>query len=491
MMKLNSHDTIAAVATPPGEGGIAVIRVSGSDALAVAARVFRSRNAGDAAQWGGYTVRYGKFVEPDSGTVVDDGLLTVFRGPRSYTGEDTIELSCHGGRVTSARVLQLTLDGGARLALPGEFTQRAFLNGRMDLAQAEAVADVIRARTEGAQRVARQQLDGALSQAIIRLKDELIGIVAAIEVTIDYSDEVGDLEHGLILPRIEAVRMEIARLLSTAERGRILREGLRVAIVGRPNVGKSSLLNALLRQERAIVTPIAGTTRDLVEETANIEGVPVVFVDTAGIRATEDVVERIGVERAGKAIAAADAILFVLDGTAPFTEEDADIARQISRDSSAPIWVVVNKCDLAQCDIAKDEDWITPMMTQCADTLPQGRASYIFVSAKTGESLDILEQQLIRPNADNAAAEAEYPSRSTPAAEASDAVVVANARHKQALVAAHTSLHEAEATTRLLLPGDFIAIDLRGALDALGQITGETVTEDIIHRIFRDFCVGK
>ncbi len=320
MMKLIAHDTIAAVATPPGEGGIAVIRVSGQDALAVAGRVFRSRNAGDVALWAGYTVRYGQFVEAENGNVVDDGLLTVFRAPHSYTGEDTVELSCHGGRVTTARILQLTLQAGARLAEPGEFTQRAFVNGRMDLAQAEAVADVIRARTDAAQRVARQQLDGALSQAVIQLKDELIGIVAAIEVTIDYSDEVGELDHATILPRIEAVQRGLAQLLQTAERGRILREGLRAAIVGRPNVGKSSLLNALLRQERAIVTPIAGTTRDLVEESANIGGVPVVFVDTAGIRATDDVVERIGVERARRAIAEADTILFVVDATAEFTK---------------------------------------------------------------------------------------------------------------------------------------------------------------------------
>ncbi len=486
MMKLNSHDTIAAVATPPGEGGIAVIRVSGPDALTVASRVFRSRNAGDATQWAGYTVRYGQFVEPESGDIVDDGLLTVFRGPHSYTGEDTIELSCHGGRVTSARTLQLTLDAGARLALPGEFTQRAFLNGRMDLAQAEAVADVIRARTEGAQRVARQQLDGALSQAIVKLKDELIGIVAAIEVTIDYSDEVGDLEHALILPRIEAARSEIARLLSTAERGRILREGLRVAIVGRPNVGKSSLLNALLRQERAIVTPIAGTTRDLVEESANIGGVPVVFVDTAGIRSTDDVVESIGVERARKAAGHADIILWVLDATTEFTSEDEEIGIWLGNETETPVIIVVNKCDMAS-----GENYVDNAAVGRLGALSSTRIRYAYLSAKTGEGLDTLEANLVARASKNLSSDAEQAANSIHNHETVDAVVVANARHKQALAAAYASLQEAEATTRLLLPGDFIAIDARGALDALGQITGETVTEDIIHRIFRDFCVGK
>ena len=466
------QDTIAAIATPPGEGGIAVIRVSGPDAIAIAGRVFRARAGGDATLHTGYTVRYGRFVDAQTGEMADDGLLTVFRGPHSYTGEDTVELSCHGGRATTSRVLQLTLEAGARLAEPGEFTQRAFLNGRMDLAQAEAVADVIRARTEEARRLARRQLDGALSQTVARLKDDLVGILAAIEVTIDFSDEVGELEHEGILERIAAARQGVERLLQTAGRGRILREGLHVAIVGRPNVGKSSLLNALLRQERAIVTPIAGTTRDLVEESASIGGLPVVLVDTAGIRETQDVVERIGVARAQNAAANADVVIFVLDAATEFTAEDAAIAAHLETTDNVPVLVALNKCDLTT---AREPTSCPAIETLRANL--QRRIEFCYVSAQTGEGLEALEGKLVNMASSGLSA----------GEDAGNTVVVANSRHQQALTAALAGLREAEQTTRLRLPGDFIAIDVRGALDQLGQITGETVTEDIIHRHFSRF----
>jgi tRNA modification GTPase len=472
---LFQHDTIAAVATPPGEGGLAIIRVSGPDAFAIAAHVFRPRQAGDVAAYAGYTTHYGQFVEAATGEVADDGLLTVFRAPRSFTGEDTIELSCHGGRATTARVLQVALSAGARLAGPGEFTQRAFLNGRMDLAQAEAVADVIRARTEASRRLARRQLDGALSHAILRLKDEMIGILAAIEVTIDFSEEVGELDHAMILPRLLAVKQEIETLLQTAERGRILREGLRVAIVGRPNVGKSSLLNALLRQERAIVTPIAGTTRDLVEEAASIGGIPVVLVDTAGIRDTQDVVERIGVERAQNAASHADIVLFVLDATTGLLPDDIAIARQLDQAEAGRVVAVFNKCDLLPTGQDKAQ------ATWKSEGLSRGVVGLVHVSAQTGEGLEVLEETMVRTAVGSG----------NTADVSGESVIVANARHQQALASALGSLQEAEQTTRQRLPGDFIVIDVRGALDQLGLITGETVTEDIIHRIFRDFCVGK
>jgi tRNA modification GTPase len=466
-------DTIAAVATPPGEGGIAVVRVSGPEARRIAARVFRPGRGGDPASFPGYSVHYGEFVDAAAGEVADDGLLTIFHAPHSYTGEDVIELACHGGRMTTARVLQLTLAAGARLAEPGEFTQRAFLNGRLDLAQAEAVADVIRARTESARRLARRQLEGALSQAVAALKDELIGILAAIEVTIDFSDEVGELEYESLTVRIAAARAEVERLLTTAERGRILREGLRVAIVGKPNVGKSSLLNALLRTERAIVTPIAGTTRDLVEETANVGGIPIVLVDTAGIRETADVVERIGVARAENAAADADVVLFVLDSTTGVTEEDRVVAQQLKQTGREilHVLIVLNKCDA-----------VSPAEAAAAGPfkhdLPFPYEGIAHVSALTGQNMDVLEQMLIRVVSGNGGAD-----------EAS--VMVANTRHREALEAALASLREAERTAVQRLPGDFIAIDVRGALDSLGLITGETVTDEIIHRIFHDFCVGK
>lgn len=467
-------DTIAAVATPPGEGGIAVIRVSGPKALAIAARLFRPMQTGDIRSFAGYTVHYGTFQDPATQEIVDDGLLTVFRTPRSYTGEDTVELSCHGGRVTTARVLQITLHAGARLAEPGEFTLRAFLNGRMDLAQAEAVADLVRARTELARRVARRQLEGALSEQVRVLKDELIGILAAIEVTIDFSEEVGELDYEALVPRINAVRRALERLLATADRGRLLREGVRVAIIGRPNVGKSSLLNALLRADRAIVTAIAGTTRDLVEETASLQGVAVVLVDTAGIRDTEDIVERIGVERAEGAAATADVVFFVLDAVAGVTAEDHLLAQRVFGEAFGTRAVLaVNKRD------AVSELTWTDMVAGAQALLPTATA--LMVSARTGEGLAELEAALL----------AAAGGTTLPGDPSDETVLVAGTRHRQVLEAALRSLNEAEQTTVHGLPGDFIAIDIRGALDALGQITGETVTEDIIHRIFHDFCVGK
>ena len=466
------QETIAAVATPPGEGGVAVVRLSGRDALTIAARIFRPARPGDAAKYASHTAHYGQFYNAQTGEIADDGLLTLFRGPRSYTGEDVAELSCHGGRVTTASVLRLTLEAGARLATPGEFTLRAFLNGRMDLAQAEAVADVIRARTDAAQRLARRQLDGALSQAVTALRDELIGILAAIEVSIDFSEETGELDYDLLTPRLGSARRGVARLMATAEQGRILRDGLRVAIVGRPNVGKSSLLNALLRADRAIVTPIAGTTRDALEESANLAGLPVALTDTAGICETEDTVERIGVARARAAAAQADVVLFVLDA-AGVTAEDRAILRSLREEQSgeagARIVLAANKRDAAS------DAQVAAVLAECA-ALAGTPDSVAAVSALTGAGLAELETRLTR-KADTGAAP--------------DAALVSNARHREALRAALGSLTEAERTARLRLPGDFIAIDVRGATDAIGQITGETATEDIIHRIFQDFCVGK
>jgi tRNA modification GTPase len=483
------EDTIAAVATPPGEGGIAVVRVSGPEARTIAARIFRPQKGGDPARFLGYSVHYGTYVEETTGEIADDGLLTVFLAPHSYTGEDTVELSCHGGRMTTARVLQLTLNAGARLAEPGEFTQRAFLNGRLDLAQAEAVAEVIRARTESARRLARRQLEGALSQAVGRLKDELIGILAAIEVTIDFSDEVGELEYGPLEQRLWAVREGVETLLQTADRGRILREGLRIAIVGRPNVGKSSLLNALLRAERAIVTPIAGTTRDLVEESAHLADLPVVLVDTAGIRDTEDLVERIGVERAQSAAENSDVILLVLDATTGVTEEDRTVAEQVqsplSRDTSR-LLIVINKRD------AVSESEARAVLERARKKFALPVNAFLLVSAQTGEGLEALEAAIAAWAYGPASPAAAAPCASSASAQADvEPVLVSSVRHRQALEEAYRSLREAERTAAQRLPGDFIAIDTRGALDALGLITGETVTEDIIHRIFHDFCVGK
>lgn len=465
-------ETISATATPSGEGGIAVIRVSGAKARAIAETLFRPLRGDKPDAYRGYTVRYGSFLDPVTRETIDDGLLTLFRAPRSYTGEDCIELSCHGGRAATARLLQATLHAGARLAEPGEFTLRAFLNGRIDLAQAEAVADLIRARTESARRLARVQLEGSLSQEIAAVKDDLTGILAAIEVTIDFSDEAGELEYAPLQQRICVAKGRISRLLATGERGRILREGLRVAIVGRPNVGKSSLLNALLRADRAIVAPIAGTTRDVVEESANISGVAIVLADTAGIRDTEDVVERIGVERARAVAETADVILLVIDIKEGFTENDSELLTRLKESEAGRVVCVLNKSD--NLSPAEAEERLRAVHTALGEQV----SACVALSAKSGEGIDALENALL-----NLLGDADGQGRET--------VMVANERHCEALRQAQASLVEAENSANLQLPGDFVSIDVRGALDALGLITGETVMEDVIHRIFHDFCVGK
>ncbi len=461
---LRLKDTIAAVATPPGEGGIAVVRVSGPDAFFVADRVFVTHDD-PPSRLPSHTIHYGHVVS-DAGERLDDALLMVFRGPRSYTGEDVVEISCHGGPVTVGRVLAAVLRAGARAAEPGEFTQRAFLNGRMDLAQAEAVCDQIRARTESAQRLALRQREGALSREVGRIRSELVGALAAVEVTIDFSDEVGDLDYSAMSGRLAAIRADLERLLATAARGRVYREGVRLAIVGRPNVGKSSLLNALLRQERAIVTPIPGTTRDVIEETANIRGIPIAAVDTAGLRETDDPVEQIGVERARQAIESASLLLFVLDASTGWTPEDARILDQI--DGRPAIWVT-NKKDLAERKALIRMHATISRLTRGSLNLP--------VSATTGEGIEDLERAIEHVILGGTGQE--------------ESIVVSNVRHARALEAALDSVREAERTAAAGMAPDFISIDLRAALDALGQITGETATEEIIHRIFHDFCVGK
>jgi len=364
------------------------------------------------------------------------------------------------------------LEAGARLAGPGEFTQRAFLNGKLDLAQAEAVADVIRARTETARRQARRQLEGALSSVIGQMRDELIGILAAIEVTIDFSEEVGELDYGPLEARIEGVDRQVRKLLATVGRGRVLREGLAVALVGRPNVGKSSLLNALLRSDRAIVTPIAGTTRDTLEETATLGGLAVVLTDTAGIRDTGDVVERLGVQRAQDAAARADVALLVLDAVEGITDADRVVVSPLTVPDAPPLLVALNKCDLVA------EEKAAELRDRVLTALALETQQVVAVSAQTGEGLEALEAALVLPYL-------------TPESDAAESVIVTAARHAGALEAANLALDHALETTRACLPGDFIAIDVRGALDALGEITGETVTDEIVHRIFQDFCVGK
>jgi tRNA modification GTPase len=354
-MKNFADDTISAVATATGEGGIGIIRISGVQAIVIANKIFRGAKGKIAEEVASYHAAYGQVIDPATGTAVDECLLLVMRAPNSYTRENVVELQCHGGVVPLRRVLELTTQNGARLAEPGEFTRRAFLNGRLDLAQAEAVIDVIRARTDASLRMAVGHLSGALSKKIKEIRHDLLALIAQLEAAIDFpEDDIEELTTAEVRAGSARVLDELSKLLATAQTGRILREGLKTVIIGRPNVGKSSLLNALLREKRAIVTDIPGTTRDVIEEFVNIKGIPLKIVDTAGIRETDDVVEKIGVEKARELVNSADLILVLLDASEALTQEDQEILAMISE---RPAMVLVNKTDLTQqLDLAKIRD---------------------------------------------------------------------------------------------------------------------------------------
>ena len=485
------EDTIAAISTAVGEAGIGIVRISGRDALAVLGRVFvpmrRTTSSGgddppvpspsgdgsgeDADRsWlvadrppavESHRVYYGHAVDPSAGDVIDEVLALCMRGPRSYTREDVVEIHCHGGPVPLQRVLLAVLRSGARLALPGEFTLRAYLNGRIDLAQAEAVADVIRAKTERGLSLAMKGLGGQLSRRVRAAREQLLGVLAYLEATIDFAED--DVPEEDVRGPLAACLSTVRGLLSTADQGIVCRQGVRVAIVGRPNVGKSSLLNALLGSDRAIVTEVAGTTRDTLEETANLSGVPVCLVDTAGIAESEDLVERLGIERSRRAIREADLCLFVVDRSVPLQQEDRDVAAATRGKATV---VVVNKIDLPP--VAPPEE-----LSALADGAP-----LVPVSVLSGEGLGALREAVLQ---------AVFRGR----AIRSDELLVSNPRHKAILARAESHLVDAIASLEAALPADCTACDLRAAVDALGEITGETATEDILDAIFSQFCVGK
>ena len=453
-MLAESEDTICALATPPGTGGIGVLRVSGPAAFAIVDRASWRPNHTPCGGWAGHTLHRADIVHP-TGEVIDDVLLAVFHAPRSYTGEDVVEISAHGGPVPLRQILGRLIQCGARLARPGEFTQRAFLNGKMDLAQAEAVGDLIAAQTEQAYRLARRQTEGHLSRAVTEVRSLALGVLARIEASIDFPEDVGELDFDACHAELAQAERHLETLRATAEGGILYREGLQVVLAGRPNVGKSSLLNALLRTNRAIVTPIPGTTRDVIEETLNLRGIPLRVVDTAGLRDTSDEVERIGVERTRESLADADIALLIFDASLGETLEDTALRAAWA---DRPHLVVWNKWDLKPG----------------ADLPDDG----VVVSASTGWNLIALEDALAKL------------ALGGPAVE-SEGTVVTHARHKQALEAASAHLAEARRTLSAGLPADFVSIDVRSALDALGKITGETATEDVIEEIFSRFCIGK
>ncbi|MHB9037047.1 MAG: tRNA uridine-5-carboxymethylaminomethyl(34) synthesis GTPase MnmE [Armatimonadota bacterium] len=456
---MNSTDTIAAIATPIGSAGIGVIRISGPDTISVASRLFNSGEA-SVAHFHSHTSHHGTLINPRSGSPIDDVVLAIFRSPASYTGEDVAEISCHGGIAVLKSALSAALDAGARLADPGEFTKRAFLNGKIDLAQAEAVNDLIRAQTDDARKVALRQLDGALSGRVGEINSRVLGVIAAVEAAIDFPDDVPEPDSNWVRYEIEAAKNEVADLLSSFGRGRVYREGLRVVIAGRVNVGKSSILNALLRHARAIVTPIPGTTRDVIEESLEIQGIPIVAIDTAGLRSTDDPVEKIGVERTKESLQSADLVLLVLDAT-----HEAHL--QLPEDAlGKPAIVVLNKIDLVPADM-RDE----------VLSKRDHAGLVVGTSAVLGQGIDELEQKIAEVAVSSAAG--------------TEGVIVSNARHQRSLISALESLDHSLKTMNADHPIDFLSVDLIAARNSLGLITGETASEDILDRIFGEFCIGK
>jgi tRNA modification GTPase len=463
------NDTIAAVATPPGEGGIAVIRVSGPDALGVADRRFAGRAplAGVAT----HTAHVGE-LRDGSGSAVDQVVCTVYRAPHSYTGEEVVEVSCHGGTLVTRRVLESLLESGARHARPGEFTQRAFLNGRMDLSQAEAVADLIHAHSDLAHRASVEQLRGNLLRTVEALRKRLLDSASLIELELDFSEDGYEFKDksGFIL-QIQETIARIDELASTFRFGRVWREGVSVVIAGLPNVGKSSLLNALLNAERAIVTDIPGTTRDFIEESLLVNGVQFRFTDTAGIRETSDPVESEGVLRARRLIKESDLVLFMLDQSRGLSVKDAHWARKIldSRNRGEGVVFVLNKSDLTPAPGSE--------ILAFLNSVPEWIV--VHTSARTGAGLDDLKKTLL----DSLFTATLRPSESSP--------VVTNSRHHDALLRSRSRLDLCLKSLNEGRGGEFVAIDLRSALEALGEIIGVVTTDDILNNIFSRFCIGK
>lgn len=455
-MITNEFDTITAIATPLGEGAIGIVRISGSKALAIIKKIFKGKNLDDVPS---HTINYGHIVE--NGAIIDEVMVSVMRAPKTFTREDVIEINTHGGVTVTNEILQLVLRSGARMADPGEFTKRAFLNGRVDLAQAEAVMDLIRAKTDKAMAVAVQQLDGSLSNLINNTRQEILNTLAQVEVNIDYPeyDDVEEMTTALMREKTQEFETLLTNLLKTACRGKILREGLSTAIIGRPNVGKSSLLNNLLREEKAIVTDIEGTTRDVIEEYVNIKGVPLKLIDTAGIRETDDLVEKIGVERSKKALEEADLVLLVLNSAEKLTDQDRTLL-EISQNSNRLI--LLNKTDLPE-QIETDQ-------------LPE---DCIKISVIKNQNIDVIEERINKLFFDNAAIVEK------------DATYLSNARHISLIEKALKSLQAVNDGLELGMPVDLLQVDMTRTWEILGEITGDAAPDELITQLFSQFCLGK
>ncbi|MEJ7531501.1 tRNA uridine-5-carboxymethylaminomethyl(34) synthesis GTPase MnmE [Staphylococcus hominis] len=456
-------DTITSISTPMGEGAIGIVRLSGPEAVEIGDKLYKGKKK--LKDVSSHTINYGHIIDPETDEVVEEVMISVLRAPKTFTREDIIEINCHGGILTINRILELTMTHGARMAEPGEYTKRAFLNGRIDLSQAEAVMDFIRSKTDRASKVAMNQIEGRLSDLIKRQRQSILEILAQVEVNIDYPeyDDVEDATTEFLLAQSKKIKNEIDQLLETGTQGKIMREGLSTVIVGKPNVGKSSMLNNLIQDNKAIVTEVAGTTRDVLEEYVNVRGVPLRLVDTAGIRDTEDIVEKIGVERSRKALSEADLILFVLNNNEPLTEEDRTLYEVIKTEDAI---VIVNKTDLERrLDIEE-------VKTMIGDT------PLIQTSMLKQEGIDELELQ-IRDLFFGGEVQNQ------------DMTYVSNSRHISLLKQARQTIQDAIDAAEAGIPMDMVQIDLTRTWEILGEIIGESASDELINQLFSQFCLGK
>lgn len=463
-MVIRDGDTIAAIATAPGDCGIGIVRISGPKSIDIARAIFKPVGRKVIEFLPDRRMHYGFIMDPETGRKIDEVLMVAMKAPNTYTREDVVEIDCHGGSVPLRNILSIVVNNGARVAEPGEFTKRAFLNGRIDLSQAEAVIDIINSKSDIGLKTAVNQLEGGLSRRIDVFKDKLLSMMSRIEASIDFPEH--DIEEMAREDMKEGISQSIEgleRLISTSSTGKIVREGLSTAIIGKPNVGKSSLLNALLRENRAIVTEIPGTTRDIIEEYINIRGIPLRVIDTAGIRDTDDRIERIGVEKTKRYIDRADLVLLVFDAAMPLSAEDRAVMDIIV---GKKVIVLINKTDL-RIKLEIEE-------------IQRAFAGHpiVFMSVVEGKGLDVLEDTI-------------YQMVFGGKVKTGDPVMVTNVRHENCLKRAVASLKDAMASIVAGLPLDIISIDLKEALEALGEITGESITDEIVDRIFHDFCIGK
>lgn len=454
-------DTIAAISTPRGEGGIGIVRISGDDSLEILNKIFKPKSNKNIKDLKNFSINYGKLYNENQ-EIVDEVLVSIMKGPNTYTKEDIVEINCHGGYLITEKVLELVLRFGARHAEQGEFTRRAFVNGRIDLTQAEAVMDLIHSKTDKSISLSLDQLRGDLKSQIAHLKRLLLDVAAHVNVVLDYPEEgIDDPLPDNLVDNLKIVMETANELILSYDKGKMIKEGVKTAIVGKPNVGKSSLLNALLREERAIVTHIAGTTRDVIEEVINIKGIPLVLVDTAGIRKTDDIVENIGVEKSFEQIDKADLILFVIDGSEALTDEDFKINENLI---GKKVLGIINKNDLKQvADIKK--------LNSIDDVINISAKEKIGISHMENQIYDLVVKGTVE--------------------DTSQKLVITNIRHKTALEKTKDAIKNIFETINIGLPMDLIAVDLKEALDSLSEVTGEISTEDLLDHVFKNFCVGK